>query len=141
LTSTFTPKQSISGTAQYSSFASTFNVNYDIGYDTPASLSAIAGTYSGSAGSLAGTSTVNLTIDSSGALVGTTSTGCQVSGTLVPRNSTAAVFNLTVHYDFATCGTGMTVLGIAGQSGSQRLVFAATLADRSDAFFGLATKL
>lgn len=141
LSATFTPKQSISGTAQYSSFASTFSVNYDIGYDTPASLNAVAGSYSGSVGSLAGTSTVNLTIDTSGALTGTTSTGCQVSGTLAPRNSTTAVFNLTVHYDLATCGTGITVTGIAGKSGAQGLVFAATLADRSDAFYGLATKL
>ena len=140
LMATFTPKLSISGSANYSDFTSTFSANYDSTYETAASLSAIAGSYSGSAGSLEGNSTFNLTIDSSGALAGTTSTGCQVSGTLSPRNSTTAVFNLTVTYNSATCDTGVTVKGIAGRSGPEGLIFAATLPDRSDAFYAVASR-
>ena len=56
-------------------------------------------------------------------------------------NGTTATFNLTVSYDQATCGTAITVSGIAGQSGTNGIVFAATRADRSNAFFGVATKL
>jgi len=141
LSAGFTPKTSINGTAQYSGFAATFTATYDAGYEVPASLTAVAGVYSGSAGSLLGVSDVGITINSSGAITATDTSGCQLSGTLTPRNGTTATFNLTVRYDQATCGTDITVSGIAGQSGTNGIVFAATRADRSNAFFGVATKL
>ena len=141
LSAGFTPKATISGTSQYSGFAATFTAAYDAGYEVPASLAAVAGSYSGSAGTLLGVSDVSITVSTSGAITATDTSGCQVSGTLTPRNSTTATFNLTVSYDQATCGTAITVSGIAGQSGTNGLVFAATRADRSNAFFGVATKL
>lgn len=140
LSANFTTKQSISGSAQYSGFNATFNGSYDASYDTPASLTDIAGTYSGSAGSLEGASDVVLSIMASGSFTGITSTGCRVSGSLSPRSGGKAVFNLAVTYDSATCGTGITVRGVAGKSGSRGLVFAATNSDRSDALYGFVTQ-
>jgi hypothetical protein len=140
LTAALTPKVSIGGTAQYSSFQATFNATYDTSYDTAVNLASLAGTYTGSAGTLQGVEDVTLVVASSGSFIGTSSTGCVLSGTMVPRSAGKAVLDLTVTFDAATCGESLTVTGIAGQSETNGLVFAATLADRSDAFYGVAFK-
>jgi hypothetical protein len=81
-------------------------------------------------------------VASSGNFTGSTSTGCNVSGSFVPRTAAKLVLNLTVNFDAATCGgSAFTVRGAAGYTVANGLVFAGTRADRSDAFFGVATKL
>jgi hypothetical protein len=104
-------------------------------------LSAVAGTYSGSFGTLAGVDTGTMQILASGAVNATTRLGCKLSGSISPRGSTS-VLNLSLTFDQATCGTNQTLSGIAGLTGStgKQLTFGLVLPDRSDAALGVMSK-
>lgn len=144
LSATFAAKNSINGTATYPapvSASAAYALTYDATYDTAASLATLAGSYTGSLGSLDGVGAVTLTIASTGAYTATTALGCKVSGSLTPRGTTS-LFNMSIVLDAATCGGAVNTNGIAGLTGTtgKSLAFAAVLADRSDAVFGVASK-
>lgn len=128
----FTTNAGASGTAAYSTL-----------YDTPASLSALAGTYSGSG--LTATSPVtpqSITISASGAISGGI-TGCAVSGLAVPRGSGKGVFNLNVTLAGSLCAAGpnTSLTGIAVYDPSARKLTAMGLtSSKLDGFFFLGTK-
>jgi hypothetical protein len=144
LSAAFVAKSSINGTATYPApvnASAAYALNYDATYDTATSLANLAGSYTGTLGSLDGVSAVTLTIASTGAYTATTALGCKVSGSLTPRGTTS-LFNMSIVLDAATCGGAVNTNGIAGLTGTtgKSLAFAAVLADRSDAVFGVASK-
>lgn len=111
----YAPKQSINGMITYplSSQTVSFTANYSSDYEVPASLSAIAGTHSGTSGSAAGSERVTLQISSAGAITGSGSSGCALSGTISPR-STGNTYQVTVTFGAAPCRLpGASLSGIA----------------------------
>lgn len=108
-------------------------------YDTPATLAAIAGTWSGffSTGDDG-----DVVISSGGVVSSVTSLGCTISGTVVPRASGRNVYDVTVSFGPAPCalpnGTGSGVAIIASPVSAPQLTVAVVNADRSlgAVFFG-----
>lgn len=143
LASTFTPKTRIAGTTTYAPPAAgtvSFTVSYDNSYETPVTLAALAGTYTGMIGSLDGVGEVQLTVADTGGFTGVTNLGCRVSGNFTARGS--AIVNMTASLDAATCGTAFTFNGVAGLGGAEgrTLILAAVTPDRSAAVYGAATR-
>lgn len=94
----------------------TFTANYAATYDQPASLSALAGTYTGhGVATGAPVQAMPVTITSSGTITMPPSLGCAASGTVAPRAGGKNVFNLSVTFNGASCvlGNGATVFGVA----------------------------
>lgn len=85
-------------------------------YDQPASLSALAGSYRGSAAvGGAGTQTVSVSVSANGAVTMPPDPyGCSASGQASPRASGKNVFDLSVTFRGSRCvlGNGNTVHGI-----------------------------
>ncbi len=111
-------------------------------YRRPATLAAIAGTWSGFFSTGDDGSVV---ISSGGVVSSVTSVGCTISGTVVPRASGKNVYDVTVNFGPAPCalpnGTGIGVAIIASPPASARqLTVAVVNADLSlgAAFFGSA---
>lgn len=98
-----------SGQTTTFNFAVPVSTTYD--YNTPAVISAITGSWSGSL--LDGeTGTVN--IQTSGTLTGTSSLGCSVTGTVTPRPSGKNVFNISLTFGASPCALpNQSVSGIA----------------------------
>jgi hypothetical protein len=89
--------------------AAPISSNYN--YNTPAVLSAISGSWSGS---LLDGETGSIVISSSGAISGTSSLGCSVTGTITPRPSGKNVFNVTLTFGASPCALpGQSTSGIA----------------------------
>jgi hypothetical protein len=110
-----------------------FNVVYDAAYERPISLSAIAGTYSGSAGSTKGGETTSFTIGQDGAIKGAGLSGCTFSGTTSPHGTTD-LLDATITFGASPCAyPGATLTGVVFFS-TNEIVAALTLPDRSDAF-------
>jgi hypothetical protein len=114
ISGSYVPKQTFSGLINYptlsqsAAFSATYNANYDI---TP-SLTSLAGTYLGAGAVVGGTEAATLTITAAGVLTGSGVSGCQFSGTAIPR-SKGNVFNLTITFGGGVCSNGTdTVTGI-----------------------------
>lgn len=93
---------------------STISLTYDSSYDTAASLTTVAGNYTVSGVSAAGSAdNVPMTI-TSGGLVTVTGTGCSASGTVAPRSSGKNVYNISMTFTGNNCalGNGGTASGI-----------------------------
>ncbi|SAK72030.1 hypothetical protein AWB82_04403 [Caballeronia glebae] len=138
----YNEKNSVQGviytsTAKQSSIK--FNVLYDGTYERPISLSSVAGTYSGSAGSTRGGETTTFTIGQDGAINGTGLSGCTFRGTAAPHGI-KDVLDATITFGPAPClYPGAALTGVVFFSDDQVLA-ALTLPDRSDAFVVAATK-
>ena len=112
----FIPKTSINFTTNG---GDTFTGSYGTIYDQPASLTDLAGTYSGF--SITGTTaaqSIPVTISAGGAISGSIVSGnlsCSASGTATPRASGKNIFNvqLTFTGNFCALGNGATTSGIA----------------------------
>ncbi len=94
----------------------TFSGTYSSSYDQPASLSALAGTFTGSGvatGAPVQTSVVS--ISASGAVSSPPSLGCGATGSIKPRASGKNVFDLQITFNGANCalGNGASVSGVA----------------------------
>lgn len=132
LTSTFdATARTISGTLTAGTSKATFtggpSASSLYNYNTPASLSTIAGNWSLS--SLSGLST-SLAIASNGAMSGQTS-GCTFQGTITPRSSGKNVFNASLTFGAAPCTTpGQIAAGIGLSyplsTGKTQLLFVVT---------------
>lgn len=134
------PGVSIAGTL---STGTTFNGSYDARYEVPASLTNIAGTYTGQVVSPAGLQTFRVTVSSSGAIQGSVTT-CAFTGTTRPRASGKAVFDTSVTFASTGCvfnGQTLTGISVASTAGStQTLVTAALLPDESSGFLALGSR-
>ena len=102
ISGTFVPKSTLQGVSVYNdSKVGGFTTTYRNSYDTPATLSAIVGVYSGPIYRSAATAT--LTIDQNGLVNGTTISPsesplpkCIITGNVVPRASGKNVYDLTL---------------------------------------------
>lgn len=124
--------------AQYSSFSS----NYIQTYATPATLSALTGTYA--APYVYGGQTMTLAISASGAITGT-STNCSIGGTAVPRPSGANIYNVTLTLTGANCvpagvGTASGVAFLDSTTGVNTLYVASVNSAGTAGFFWIAPK-
>lgn len=110
-----------------------FTTQYSTVYDQAPSLAAIAGTYTGVAGSIKGGEAVSVTITAAGAVSGRGTSGCVFTGTATPHGS-KNVYDATLTFGGAPClSPNRTLTGVLGVN-DNAIVAAAPLADRSDAF-------
>ncbi|WP_455286546.1 hypothetical protein [Cupriavidus necator] len=145
VSATYTAKQKLDGTLTEAGQGITFTSTYDASYETAASLSKVAGTYSGSAATGSGSSPVSLTVNSNGTISGSSTVGgqaaCTYSGTLTPRSTGKNVSNISVKFNGGSCALGSaTVSGIAVPvvNGSTTTLYAVgLLPDRSNGFLGV----
>lgn len=138
---TFAAKSSINVTT---STGVTFSGTYNPVYDQPASLAALAGSFSGQG--VSGTSpvqTVSVTISSSGAISVPASLGCAATGTAAPRPSGKNIFDVTVTFMGSTCalGDGASATGVAYYDATTRRVLVMGMnAAKSDGFIYVGQK-
>jgi hypothetical protein len=129
ISGSFTPKSKLQGIASYSNnTVGAFMTTYNAAYDTPATMSAIAGRYAGPYKTGA-SAVLNIALD--GNVDGTTTAAgaalpkCLITGKVAPRPSGKNVYDLTLlwHDNHAlpgnsccigsVCATGMPTTGIA----------------------------
>ena len=101
ISGSFTPKSTLQGTSEHlGSKVGLFTTTYRTIYDTPATLSAIAGTYTGPIYRTVGTA--NISISKSGSVSGYTIgpesslQKCIITGNVLPRASGKNVYDLTM---------------------------------------------
>lgn len=136
----YVAKTSLTGTVT-SNRIGTFNTTADARYDTPVTLAAIAGNWTGTAGSLTQTSAFTMEVTSNGAFTFTGGTGCIVTGAFVPRPTGKSVYNVNAMTDLATCGAANTISGIAIPSADGgSLSIAVIRPDRTNSLLAIATK-
>jgi hypothetical protein len=141
LSASYSVKSAINGSMTPG--GATFSAVYDPGYETPASIASLVGTWNGEIVSPAGLHGGAITIDADGSVHGFV-TNCSYMGTARPRASGRAVFDITL--TFATSGcelAGQAVGGIAAlraAGGGRALVTATVLGDGSAAFAFAATR-
>lgn len=129
---TFSAKSMIAVTT---STGTTIDARYQPGYDQPALLADIAGTFSGAGSALVSPlqAGISITVDSSGAFTVPFAIACGGSGRLTPRASGKNVFDVTV-----TVGVGCKLSRLYTFTGSayydraaRRLVLVAADSDKS----------
>lgn len=126
-TGTFSAKDSVSIKL---SDGSTFTGSYDARYDQPASLAALAGSYSGQG--VTGTTapqSASITITASGAVSMPAVSGCSASGTATPRTSGKNIFDITITFSGSACalGSGAVVKGAGFYDSTQRTLIGLAL--------------
>lgn len=139
---TYTAKSSMGGTLTYApSVTMTFTSSYDTDYELTPILSAIAGTYSGSAATSGGTEFATVTISGTGAISGNSASGCSFIGSTAPRTK-GNVYNISVTFGGGTCANGIsTVTGMAYfNASSKQLTSAALNSGATDGFIYIGTK-
>ncbi|WP_061148540.1 hypothetical protein [Caballeronia arvi] len=115
------------------------NLVYDAAYERPVSLSSVAGSYSGAAGSTKGGEATTFTIGQDGSIQGSGVSGCTFSGTTTPHGD-KNFLDATVKFGPAPClYPGMTLTGVVFFT-SNEVLAGLTLPDRSDAFVVAGTK-
>lgn len=119
----------------------TFSAAYDASYDTPATAAAVSGTWRGR---LASGETYSINVAADGSLTGAGSSGCAFTGSIVPRPSGKAVYNVTVRFNGGVCLLGTQTIGgiaaIAGAGASAVLYAAALNGARNAGFVVIATR-
>jgi len=104
----------------------TFTSAYDSRFTTTPTLSAVAGTYTGQTGTLAGLQSTVITVGSNGA-VSSSSGGCAMTGTATARTDGNA-YNVTVTFGPAPCLLpGQTLSGVSYFDAINKRLFAALL--------------
>ncbi|MEY8876735.1 MAG: hypothetical protein AB9M60_09535 [Leptothrix sp. (in: b-proteobacteria)] len=135
--STLTTVDSAGGTS--------FTGTYVTAYDQPATLSAIAGSFSGTAvvGG-AGSQTASVSIGANGAITVPSSGGCTTTGSITPRASGKNIYNVSLSFSGTGCvlGNGASTTGIAYYKVTTGQVLLLTLTpDKSTGLMYLATKV
>lgn len=142
LSTSVTSKQSFNGAFNYLAPATTvtFTSAYQRAYDQAPLLANLAGTYAGTSATQSGTETATLTVSATGAVVGTSSDGCQFAGTVAPRKK-GNVFNISLTFKGGSCANGASTLpGVAYLEGSS--LYSAMLdSTRSNGVLVTATKV
>ncbi|MEO8485085.1 MAG: hypothetical protein ABI585_01990 [Betaproteobacteria bacterium] len=129
----YVPKDTMSGSETGISGTETFTVDYDDTYDQPATLAALAGSYTGSLSSVGGQQLATMTIAAGGAVTGGTASGCTFAGTAAPRGS-VNLYNVGVTFGGGTCplaGATVTLIGYYAPS-LHRAVIAGPNVGRTD---------
>lgn len=130
LTGTLSETNALSGSMTTAGGSTTFSLApVAAGSISVAASTDAAGSWSGAYGN--GASSLSLTITGSGALTGTSTTGCSYSGSLLPRAADPALFDISFT---ETClvGSPKSLSGIAKLNGAKTTVsFAVTTVDRS----------
>lgn len=143
VSASYVAKQSFNGSVTYPSSSQnvTFASAYNAAYDQTPSLSAIAGTYAGSAAVVAGSESATVTITSGGAISGSGTSGCQFTGTTAPR-AKGNVYDLVVTFGGGVCSNGTsTVTGIGYFDASVKRLYGTALnSARSNGFIFVGTK-
>ncbi|MCB1954492.1 MAG: hypothetical protein KDG55_02390 [Rhodocyclaceae bacterium] len=143
VSASYSARRTLSGNISYSgSLGSTsFSSTYDNDYTSTPTLTTLAGSYSGQVATSSGTESVSLTIDSSGTMVATGSSGCRSAGAVRPR-ATGNVFTFIVSFSGSPCLFAFQSLtGIAYyDSASSRLYAAAPNGSRSNGVLFVGTR-
>ena len=122
-----------------SSSGGTGSLIYNTSYNTPATLAAIAGSYTGwsvTKSTLAQSVTFSIAQNGS---ISSSYTNCTVSGSVTPRASGKNVYNVTTTFTGSACalGNGVTTSGVAvldASSGSSRLYVSTLNPSQTDGF-------
>lgn len=143
ISGTYSSMQSLAGTIRYSATGEqvTFSSQYDSYYDETPSLSIVAGNYSGTAATSAGTESANVVVSSNGAVSGQGASGCTFTGSAAPRES-GNVYDLSITFGGGVCQNGgATVNGVAIYDPEfQQITSAALNSPRSDGFIFIGEK-
>lgn len=142
LSTSFTSKQSFNGAFNYLAPPTTvtFTSAYQAAYDQAPLLANLAGMYAGTSATGSGTETTTLTVSSTGAVVGTSSDGCQFAGTAAPRKK-GNVFDVSLTFKGGSCANGTSTLpGVAYLDGTS-LYSAVLNSTRSNGVLFTATKV
>lgn len=140
LTGTYVTAQNIGATAVFNAQSTSIAGTYDPDSDTQAVVADAAGTYTGSAAMTTSDPAVpgdqesaTIDISTTGVVTGTSASGCNVSGTLLP-NSGSLSYNVTLSVSGGMCGNLATsVRGVAILDGDR--IFGAALGSaRMEAF-------
>lgn len=138
LSGTYTTRSRMGATLQYNGGAvKTLTSTYEIASTYPASLTALAGTFTVSmafaSSSYVGYDSMTLAVPASGVFSGTTTEGCHISGKAVPRTG-LNVFDLTITAGASPCVLpNATATGIGFYDTSTgKLLAAATTATRTN---------
>lgn len=121
-----------------------FTGAYIPAYDQPASLAAVAGTFTGTG--VSGTSpvqNVSVVVSTSGAITVPATLGCSASGTATPRPGGKNVLNLTITFSGTTCalGNGTSTTGVAYfEAATRRIIVMAMNPAKSDGFIYVGQK-
>ncbi|WP_454826069.1 hypothetical protein [Paraburkholderia xenovorans] len=136
VTATYTAKSSINGTitpASGSGAGISFTGTYSSVYDQAPSLTSLAGTYVGAAGSVKTAENVTVTIKSDGTISGSGVSTCSFTGTTTPH-ATGNVYDATIKFGGSPClYPNQTISGVLLVNNNE-LIAVAPLSDRSDAF-------
>lgn len=128
-------------TAQSGGGALTFTAAYDPAYELPASQATVAGVWRGR---LTTGETYTINVAANGTLAGAGSSGCTFAGSIVPRASGKAVYNVSVTFNGGVCVAGtQTITGMAAVGGTVAapVLFAAALnAPRTGGFVLISTR-
>jgi hypothetical protein len=120
-TGTYTGKTSLNAQLPNNT---TFAASYGTTYDQPASLSALAGTYSGyGVATGAPVQPMSVSISAAGVISAPPSLGCSVSGSVSPRPGGKNVFAMSITFAGTSCalGNGATATGVAYHEGGKLL--------------------
>ena len=143
ISGSYVAKKTLSAALRVGSLAYSLQATYDPTYDSAVDLSDFAGTWVGTGGSRDGVGAVNFTIGANGTVTGST-LACTFSGTAAPVTASKHPLSVALTFAGTKCplaGRLVSGVGIATQPGSiHQILVAGTLADRSDGFFGLATR-
>lgn len=131
ISGTYVSMQSLTGTVRWpNGETNTFDATYDTRYDETPSLTAVAGTYSGEV--VGGSESlgvngdyVTATISAGGLISGTSTYGCNFSGTVVPRTH-GNVYNASVRMGGYPClFPNQTLTGVLFYDSDEQLAFSA----------------
>ena len=91
----------------------TFTAAYDVNYELTPTLASIAGSYSGLAATPGSVEFSAATVSGSGAISGSSASGCNYTGTAAPR-AAGNVYNISVTFGGGACFNGTkTLSGVA----------------------------
>lgn len=115
LSTSYTTKQSFNGTINYTGGTSTtFTSTYDPTYETVPTLSALAGSYTGTAVvvNVGNSANTVITVSSSGA-ISSSSNGCTITGSASPRSDGNA-FDVSMTFAASGCDASLAGKTLAG---------------------------
>lgn len=151
ISGTYSAGQSFNGTVTKTagefSHTDTFATTYQPLYASTPSLSALSGTYKGSAALRSGTGAVTASLDANGVISGTLtlpSGACSVSGSVGVAGNGKAILNAKVSLAGASCplngGYTEGAAAVLSTASGSSLYLAALLQDKSDGVVALATR-
>jgi hypothetical protein len=127
MTGTYSARQNITGTVTFQHASLNFSTSFDSASAVPASLSAVAGSYFGTAATVAGFDAAAFTVSQDGTFAGVTVHSCQFSGTAAPDAHINA-YHVTIAFAGGTCSNGTdTVVGAAYFDPASRTLYVTAL--------------